>query len=57
MNSLKNNSGQGLTEYMILVFLVAAVSVGTVHTMGRTVKTKLETAQRQITREVVLEDN
>ncbi|MCM0607071.1 MAG: hypothetical protein KA715_13360 [Xanthomonadaceae bacterium] len=56
MNIIKNKRGQGLTEYMILVFLVAAVSVGTVHTMGRTLKTKLETAQRQIVREVVLED-
>ncbi len=45
---LKNHSGQGLTEYLILLVLVAVVCIGSVTTMGTTMKTKFQKVREQI---------
>lgn len=47
-----NSSGQGLTEYIILLMLVAIVSIGVVNTLGDTVKKKIEQAKEQINSKV-----
>jgi Flp pilus assembly pilin Flp len=51
---LSNRGGQGLTEYMILVFLVALVSLGTIKAIGSSVMNRLEQVQDTIQREVNL---
>jgi Flp pilus assembly pilin Flp len=51
-----DEKGQGLTEYLILLLLVAIVSIGTVKVLGNTVKMKLREAKDHINKEVVLED-
>lgn len=38
---LNNNRGQGLTEYVILVALIAIASLGIVEVLGSTINTKL----------------
>lgn len=48
MKHTNNNSGQGLTEYLILVFLVAMVSIGTVKTMGNKIQTRLNHVNKEI---------
>jgi hypothetical protein len=50
------NSGQGLTEYLMLVFLIGIVSLGLVQSIGKQVKGKLETVRDNIDREIVLND-
>lgn len=50
LKPIRNRRGQGLTEYIILVVLVAIVSIGTVKTLGNRVKTKMGDAHRQIDR-------
>jgi hypothetical protein len=47
--------GQGLTEYLILLILVAVISIGAVKSLGGTVKRKIETANRRINADVSLE--
>ena len=42
------NKGQGLTEYLVLLLLVAVISIGAVKALGNTVKSKLKEAQTQI---------
>ncbi len=51
----KDEAGQGLSEYLILLMLVAIVSIGAVKSLGGAVKSKIDTAKRNIQREVVLE--
>lgn len=45
---LNNSSGQGLTEYLILLVLVAVVCIGAVTTMGNTMKDKFQKVRAQI---------
>ena len=45
---MKNNRGQGLTEYIILLMLVSVISIAAVGTLGKTVKGKIQEASRQI---------
>jgi Flp pilus assembly pilin Flp len=52
MNVLKNNRGQGLTEYIVLLMLVSVISIAAVSTLGRTVKSKIEEANRAINAKV-----
>lgn len=49
-----NNKGQGLTEYLILLILIAVVSIGAAKTLGSTVREKLELARRHIYSDVTL---
>lgn len=52
LNPSLDSSGQGLTEYIILLMLVAVVSIGVVNTLGDTVKKKIEQAKEQINSKV-----
>jgi len=45
---LLNKKGQGLTEYMTLLILVALVSVAAVKGIGRQIREKLVTARKHI---------
>lgn len=55
MNALLklNRKGQGLTEYMILVFLVAFVSIGAVKTMGTRIRGRLKDINKKITQDAM----
>ena len=46
--------GQGLTEYIILLLLVAVVSITTVRTLGSTIKGKITEAKNHINKDVVI---
>ncbi len=45
---INNESGQGLTEYLVLLILIALISVAGVQTMGGTIKRKFVTANSHI---------
>jgi Flp pilus assembly pilin Flp len=49
---LKSQSGQGMSEYLILVVLIAVGSIAATKTLGSTVKNKLEMIERQINSQV-----
>lgn len=49
---INNQQGQGLTEYIILLMLVSVISIAAVSTLGKTVKNKIEEANRKINSEV-----
>lgn len=48
LHTLTRESGQGLTEYLLLLFLVSVICITAVQTLGSTVKTNLEQANRHI---------
>jgi Flp pilus assembly pilin Flp len=48
MRLIKNQRGQGLTEYTILLVLVTGVCVGVVKTIGSTTKAKLSQVHTKI---------
>jgi Flp pilus assembly pilin Flp len=48
MNMIKNERGQGLTEYIVLMMLICVVSIATVATLGKTVRRKISEAEKQI---------
>lgn len=54
-SAICNQSGQGLTEYLILLMLIAVVSIASAKTLGNTVKEKIQQARRHIDSEVVLQ--
>ena len=47
-SSVRSTQGQALTEYIILVVLVAIISIATVKTFGNRVKDKIQDAHQQI---------
>lgn len=49
-----NEKGQGLTEYLMLILLIAVLSIGVTRSLGNTVKVKIKEAQNHINRDVVL---
>ena len=53
MKSL-NRKGQGLTEYLILMILVAVVSIAAARSLGNTVKQKLQMAREHIESDVTI---
>ncbi len=53
----KNSSGQGLTEYLILLLLIAVVSIVATRTLGRVINDKVELARRHIESDITLEKN
>ena len=53
---LSNREGQGLTEYLVLLLLIAVISIAAVRSLGGTIKDKLEMAQRHIRSDVTLEE-
>ena len=52
---MTKESGQGLTEYLILLLLIAVVSITAAKTLGKTVKGKLQMAERHISQDIGLE--
>jgi Flp pilus assembly pilin Flp len=48
MEMIKNERGQGLTEYIVLMMLICVVSIATVATLGKTVRKKIMEAEKQI---------
>ena len=57
MQSLtRNRSGQGLTEYLILVLLIAVVSIAAAKSLGGAIKGKLRMARDHVQKDVVLDD-
>lgn len=54
MTLLRNSSGQGLTEYLILLLLIAVVSIAAAKSLGTTIKKKLQMARSHINSDVVL---
>jgi len=58
MRRLKINNavGQGLTEYLILLVLIAVVSIGVTTTLGKTIKDKIQTARTRINSDVKFPD-
>ncbi len=45
---LKNQAGQGMSEYLILVMLIAVASIAAARTVGTTVNSKLEQIHRSL---------
>ncbi len=50
-----SQSGQGLTEYITLVLLVAVISIAAAQSLGKTIKKKIEMAERHIEGDISLE--
>jgi Flp pilus assembly pilin Flp len=48
MNIVKNRRGQGLTEYLVLLMLVAVSSIAMVAGLGKTIRGKITEARKQI---------
>lgn len=48
----RGESGQGLTEYLILLMLVALVSIGATRSLGNLIRDKLQQARAELNREV-----
>ncbi len=53
---LKSESGQGLTEYLILIVLISLVSIAASRTLGSTIKRKIELSERHIERDVGIDE-
>lgn len=49
---LNNTKGQGLTEYIILLLLIAVASITIVRSIGTTVESKLTVARDHIEKDV-----
>ena len=52
MKLVKNQDGQGLTEYLMLMLLICVVSIAATKSIGSTVKAKLELVRKEINEEV-----
>lgn len=50
--TLKNNQGQALTEYILILVLVSLVSVLTAASLGKKIKDKMATATKWINTEI-----
>lgn len=53
---LLNQSGQGLTEYLILLVLVSVACITAVTTLGNTIKDKLQVARNKINSGISMSD-
>lgn len=49
---VRNPSGQGLTEYLILLVLVAVLSIGVVKALGERIKTRFDQSKEKIEKDV-----
>ena len=56
MQLLKNERGQGLTEYITLVLLIAIVSITATKTLGHRIKEHIQEASDHINKDLSLED-
>jgi Flp pilus assembly pilin Flp len=50
----RNEEGQGLTEYLVLILLISVVSIAAAKALGNTVKRKLQEAEHHINQDVTL---
>ena len=57
MKLASNNQGQGLTEYIILLMLVSVISITAVTTLGHTVRSKIQEANKAINSKVSSDSN
>ena len=55
-NTLESESGQGLTEYLMIMILVAVVSIAAVKSLGTTVKQKIQEARQHINEDITLKE-
>jgi Flp pilus assembly pilin Flp len=55
-SKILNNQGQGLTEYITLVLLIAIVSIAATKTLGTRIKSKITEASDHINKEISLEN-
>ena len=55
MKMLKNQKGQGMTEYLILVALISIVSIGIVKGFGNVIRDKYNNMTTQINNTVTTE--
>lgn len=53
---LRNQDGQGLTEYITLLLLIAIVSLGVTKTLGKEIKRNIQQAKDHLNKELTLED-
>lgn len=51
-----DQKGQGLTEYITLLLLVSVCSIVAAKTLGGTIKSKIQEAQRHINTDMSLDD-
>lgn len=51
-----DRSGQGLTEYIILLLLIAIASIVAVKTLGNEVKSKIQQARKELNEKATLEN-
>ncbi|MBY0470034.1 hypothetical protein K2X30_02625 [bacterium] len=51
--NIRNQKGQGLTEYVILLLLISVVSIAAVRGLGSTIRVKIREVKNEIKREVV----
>jgi Flp pilus assembly pilin Flp len=54
MQILMNEKGQGLTEYIVLLLLIAVISIGAVKTLGKEIKRNITQAKDHLNTELVL---
>ncbi len=52
-----NRRGQGLTEYLVLLFLVTVVSIGVISQLGGMIKQNMRQAKDTIERHLTLENS
>jgi Flp pilus assembly pilin Flp len=50
-----DQSGQGLTEYITLLLLIAVISIGVTQTLGKRVKDKIREASDHINSEITIQ--
>ena len=53
---LRNQRGQGLTEYLTLLLLVSIFSIAAAQTLGKTIKRKIQLAERHVESGITLEE-
>ena len=52
MKLIHNSRGQGLTEYLMLIVLIAVVSIIATKSLGNTIKDKIQRARQHINSEI-----
>ena len=53
---VRNQKGQGLTEYLILLILISVVSIVSARTLGSTIKSKIQVARDHINKDISVEE-
>jgi Flp pilus assembly pilin Flp len=54
---LLDQKGQGLTEYLVLLLLIAIVSIAATKSLGGTIKRKIEEAERHVNSDLTIRDS